>query len=209
MNPYIIDISSNNGNIDFVKLFNSMAADTDGKKRIIIRTSKGYGDVDSMCTKYAQQATDAGFTISYYHFAYPDSHSGGTIQADSMEEADYFCTTIQALPPYEFLVVDLEQESKLSQADYAIWLQSFLEHVYGRTSTQCIIYTYADYLNRMLPDNHAFGQYRLWIANYSAKANPPIPKGFTNWFMWQFNEKGTVAGIETPVDCSIFNPSNI
>lgn len=209
MNTKIIDISSNNGKIDFTKLYNSMQPDSDGKKRIIIRTSKGYGDVDTQCATYAAAAKAAGFTISYYHFAYPDTHTGGTVESDSYNEADYFCNTIKTLPDYEFLVVDLEQQSSLSQSDYAKWLKSFLDHVYARTSTSCIIYTYADYLNRMLPDNHSFGSYRLWIANYSVSSNPPLPKGFNHWFMWQFSEKGSVAGINTPVDLSTFNPSTI
>ena len=208
--PSIVDISSNNGQIDFAKLFAAMAPDSaDGKKRIIIRTSKGYGDVDSMCAKYAQEATDAGFTVSYYHFAYPDVHTGGTVAADSYNEADYFCNTIQALPAYENLIIDLEQASSLSQSDYSAWLKSFLDHVYARTNTNCILYTYADYMNRMLPDNHDFGSYKLWIANYGAQNNPPIPKGFKAWFMWQYSENGKVDGIATNVDMSKFNPSNI
>ena len=208
--PSIIDISSNNGNIDFGVLFASMSPDPiDGKKRIIIRTSEGYGSKDARCLEYATKATAAGFTVSYYHFAYPDTHSGGTVAADSFNEADYFCNTIQALPPYEFLVIDLEQASTLSQTDFATWLQSFLDHVYSRTCVQCVLYTYADYLNRMLPENHTFGNCKLWIANYSVMQNPPLPKGFPDWWMWQYIETGKIDGIATIVDCSKFNTANI
>ena len=79
--------------------------------------------------------------------------------------------------------------------------------VKSRTNTDCIIYTYADYLNRMLPNNHLFGSYNLWIANYGAKNNPPIPKGFKTWMMWQYSCKGQISGIPTVADMSMFNPS--
>ena len=208
MNPKIIDVSSNNGVINWTKVASAMQADVDGKKRVIIRTSEGYGSKDKNCAIYASGATAAGLTVSYYHFAYPDMKSG-TVASDSLNESDYFCDTVQALPPYEFLIIDLEQASPLNQQQYSDWLQNFIDHVYARTGTSVILYTYADYFNRMLPDNHTFGSNKLWLANYSATANPPLPKGFKSYFMWQYSETGSVDGITGAVDCSHFNPSNI
>ncbi len=210
MNPSIIDVSSNNGVIDFNKVFTAMTPDAvDGKKRVVIRTSEGVGCKDKMCAKYAADATAAGLTVSYYHLAYSDVRSGGTVAADSEAEADYFCDTIQALPPYEFLVIDLETPSPLTQTEYADWLQNFVDHVYGRTSSSVILYSNKDYLDRMLPDHHAFGNSKLWIANYGQHATPALPKLFKSYFMWQFSETGTIDGMGGHVDCSKFNPSNI
>ena len=133
---------------------------------------------------------------------------------DATSEANYFCDNLAKLPAFEFIAVDDEPfsstaDTPLSQHDYALWMTTFLGVVKQRTGTDCIIYTYADYLNRRLPDGHTFGSYRLWIANYENIPNPPCPKGWANWFMWQFNETGTVAGISGHVDCSMFNTNQV
>jgi len=206
----IIDISSDNGVIDFERVANAMMPDAnDGNKRVIIRTSLGYGDKDKMCGTNANAAIAAGMTVSYYHFAYPDKKTGGTVESDSQAEANYFCDTVQALPAFEFLIIDLEQASPLTQIEYAQWLSSFLTCVKTRLSADVVIYTYADFLNRMLPDNHAFGANKLWIANYSAQTHPPLPKGWAGYFMWQYSETGVLDGIPGKVDCSVFNASTI
>jgi len=210
MSTSIIDISSDNGKIDFKRVFDAMTPDpVDGEKRVIIRTSKGCGDVDVSHLTYALQAKEAGFMVSYYHFAYPDNHSGGTIQADSFAEADYFCNIIKKMPDCENLIIDLEQNTQLTKVQFSEWLTEFIEHVYARTGKMCYIYTYKDYLDEHLPDGHNFGKYPLWIANYSVSDNPPIPKGFKTWALWQYTETGRVDGIDTNVDFSTFNRSNL
>lgn len=113
------------------------------------------------------------------------------------------------------MVIDLEpfdsngRDTTFSQVEYAIWLQTFLDTVEHATGKQMIIYTYADYLNRHLPDNHTFGSFRLWIANYHSPTgtgyNPPLPKGWTEYYMWQYSQTGTIPGIKTNVDLSKLN----
>lgn len=210
MRPCIIDVSSNNGTIDFVKVFAAMDAAKDGKKRVFIRTSLGFGDKDKNCMTYASAAAAAGLTVSYYHFAYPSKKAGSTPADDAKSEANYFCDTVAAMPKYEKLVVDCEpfgqgKDTLLSKDEYAQWLQTFLDTVKQRTGIDCIVYTYADYLNQHLPANHTFGKYPMWIANYGNINKPPISKGWTAYYMWQFNEKGKIDGISTNVDFSIFN----
>lgn len=212
MKPCIIDISSNNGVINFNKVFAAMAPAKDGKKRVFIRTSLGYGDKDKSCINYANDAHKAGLTVSYYHFAYPSKKTSGTVIEDAKSEANYFCDTVALLPKYEKLVVDCEPFGKgkdtfLTKEEYGQWLQTFLDTVKARTGVDCIIYTYADYLNQHLPANHAFGKYPMFIANYSNINNPPVSKGWSTYYMWQYSDTGKLDGISTLVDFSSFNPS--
>ncbi len=205
----IIDLSSNNGSVDFAKI---KAA---GVEHVYIRTSMGVGCEDKMCKTFADGATAAGLKVSYYHFAYPSTPKNGrNIIQDANEESDYFCDCVQALPPFEFLTIDLEpfgngKDTLLSKDDYSLWIQTFLDHVYARTGAECIIYTYADYLNQHLPANHSFGNKRLWIANYGNITNPPLPHGWSSYFMGQYSESGSVDGVQAHVDCSKFNPATI
>lgn len=200
---HIIDISKNNGAIDFHKL-----VDID---EIFIRATMGFNTKDKSLEFNAKSAAEVGIPVSYYHFAYPDAKTGATIEADARAEAEYFVQTIKTLPKAKHLVVDLEpqnaegKDTTLSPVEYALWLQKFLEVVESETGVKCIIYTYADYLNRHLPKEHNFGNHPLWIANYSAKANPPIPHGWATWYMWQYSCTGKIPGISTDVDLNKLN----
>ncbi len=195
----IIDLSSNQGTVDFKKLKEAGVTD------VILRTSMGYNTEDKMVKSYSKGAIDNGLNISYYHFAYPDMKIGSTVESDAIAEATYFVKCIKELPTYKNLVVDLEQETLLNKNDFQTWVKTWLDTVEKLTTTQPIIYTYTDYLNRHLASSHPFGSFRLWIANYSAKENPPLPTGWNKYFMWQYTEKGHVDGISTTVDISKLN----
>jgi len=199
----IVDLSSNNGDVDFSEV--SPAVD-----KVVVRTSLGYGDVDKNCSFYALHASLELIPLLYYHFAY--MHDGVAPVDDATEQAEYFVSCIAWLPAYEDLVIDLEPENAqgddthLSQSDFGLWLQTFLDTVKAKTGKDMIIYSYADYLNRHLADGHAFGKYRLWIANYGNVDAPVLPKGWSEWYMWQYCEKGRLTGITTNVDFSKLNP---
>ena len=193
-----IDLSSNNGNVDFAQLVGKV-------DEIFIRSSLGYGDVDKMLSSNAKKADAAGIPVSYYHFAYP--HSGVDPAADAQKQANYFCDTISGLPKFTNLAIDLENfsattDTTISKSDYSTWLSNFLNTVEDRLGYRCIIYTYASYLNQHLPSGHAFGSYPLWIANYGNVENPPLPIGWTEYFAWQYTEAGTLPGINGHVDMS-------
>lgn len=194
----IVDVSSNNGEVKFSQL-------KDQVSEVFIRSSLGYGDFDKKLSHNAFAAQAAGIPVSYYHFAYP--HGDAEPVADAAKQANYFIDTLINLPAATNLAIDLENfnakggDTTLSQNQYATWLQSFLDTVESRTGKKCIIYTYADYLNRHLPKDHSFGQYPLWIANYGARLNhPPLPNGWKKSWGWQYSEKGTLPGIAGFVD---------
>ena len=196
----IIDISANNTVTDL------RAAAAAEVEHIIIRATLGAGTLDEKCAGYAADAQAAGPAISYYHVGYPGIKHGGTVAADAFAQAEYFLNTVQTLPPYQDLVLDIEVDTTLSRADFAAWVQMFIDHVYARTDKMCIIYSNAPYLDAHLPADHTFGQYRLWLANYNKVTSaPPLPAGFPNWFMWQYTETGTVPGITGNVDISKLN----
>lgn len=196
----IIDLSANNGDVNFAAL-------TDVEE-IFLRASLGFGTVDKMLDMRAKEAADNNIPVSYYHFSYPHD-KGEDVAADAARQANYFVHVISGLPAPKHLAVDLENlsaktDTTLSKGDYAIWLQNFLDTVEALIGIRCIIYTYADYLNRHLPDGHKFGAYDLWIANYGKVNQPPLPKGWTKALAWQYSDVGNIPGVKGRVDLSKF-----
>lgn len=201
----IIDCSSNNGHIDFALVKPQV-------DKVIIRATMGTGTADKNAPYYAQHCKDNGIPVSYYHFAYPDKKMGGTIVSDATSEANYFLQTIKPYPDPVDLIIDCEpknaagDDTDLTQSEYALWLQTFLDVVEHTTGKKMVIYTYADYLNRHLPIGHTFGNFPLWIANYGKNIKcPPLPHGWLNYYMWQYSQSGSINGISTPVDLSVLN----
>ncbi len=205
-NSKIVDVSSHQGEIDWDQ------AKADGIERSIIRISLGYETQDNQSAQNAKRASAAGITVSYYHFAYPDSKSGGTVSADATNEAKYFASLFQngELPDPEWLAVDLEnwsanEDSPLNRTDYQSWLTTFLSTVKNITGKDCMIYGNKSYLDSHLPSNHLFGASLLWLANYNIVQTPPLPAGWTSYFLWQYSEEGAVSGINGSVDLSRTN----
>ena len=200
MTPQIIDISSNNGVVDFHKVFAS------GMKRVIIRASLGYGDMDGQFSTYTTNAKNAGMSISFYHVAY--IHPEAAVLNDSANQANYFVENYRktGITP-EYLVLDIETPTTISKTACELWIKTFCDTVKAHTGIDVIIYSYKSWLDTHLNNTHKLGIHRLWIANYNAGlTTPPLPLGWKTYFMWQYNEKGSVAGITGNVDLSIFHP---
>jgi GH25 family lysozyme M1 (1,4-beta-N-acetylmuramidase) len=201
----LIDISSNNGKVDFV------AAKNGGVTDVFLRLSMGVGCIDKATVANAKAAMAAGISVSYYHLAYADIKNGGSAISDAMAEANYFvqCVKTLGIPAPKYVAIDLETQAKLDRVHYQQWLQTWLDAVEKALGITPIIYTYASYLDSVLPAGHPFGKYPLWIANYNisdaSRANgstPLLPKGWTKFALWQYSEKGAVAGVKGNVDLS-------
>lgn len=201
----IIDVSSNNNSIDWRK------AAGDGVTDVIIRLSLGTGTVDKKAATNAKAAQAAGIRVSYYHLGYPDHGTGGTLtpEEDAAQEAGHFTSLFgnNALPAPRWLAIDLEKmstgwDTPLNKTDYLNWLIVFLNDVYNTTGIPCMIYSNKPYLDAHLPASHTLGKMHLWIANYNKVSTPPLPKGWTDYFLWQYTAKATINGIPGPCDMS-------
>ncbi|TDG37557.1 hypothetical protein EZJ43_00225 [Pedobacter changchengzhani] len=203
MTTKIIDVSSHNGIIDWKKVANYGVSD------VIIRLSLGYGDKDVMARRYAIEASEAGLNVSYYHLAFPDTREG-TISVDATQEANYFTSLFQEgkMPTPKWLAVDLEQmnngwDTPLNKTEYLSWVKIFIRQVYSNTGLICFIYSNQPYLDAHLPADHGLGSIPLWIANYNNVSSPRLPKGWSQYFLWQYAETGAVKGIKGHVDLNI------
>jgi lysozyme len=199
----IIDISSNNGIIDWKEVKNQGVTD------VIIRLSLGYNTLDASAQAYALGAAAVGIRINYYHFAYPDTKTGGTILSDSKAEATYFASLFSKgqLPAPIGLAVDLEYwkdkprvDSPLTDPDdYYSWISNFMQVLKGLTGLDCYIYSTKSYLDSHLPEDHDLGKYPLWVSDPNGLPNPRIPNGWLTYDLWQYDIK-PIKGIQNLVD---------
>lgn len=153
-------------------------------------------------------AKSAGLLRGAYHFF--------RCNVDAKKQADNFIQYVQSfndkgeLPP----VLDLEtndgqKKEKIIPAA-KIWLDR-VEAAFGRTP---IIYSgyffLQDYFSEAGGGPPVWAKnYPLWIAQYPNQytpgMSPLLPRGWFNWTIWQYSEKGVVNGINADVDMDLFN----
>jgi hypothetical protein len=101
-------------------------------------------------------------------------------------------------------VLDLEVSGGLSPAPLAAWVHTYLSTVAALTGRSPILYTYPYFWASAMAGDRTFSQYPLWIASYSSSAPRPLG-GWPAYAFWQYTDSGTISGIPTKVDVSVFN----
>lgn len=144
---------------------------------------------------------DNDFLFGAYHFGTSDSK--GNIQAN------HFLNTVGDVISGEIdettlLVLDWEDyKGSIMQVMEVI---SFLETIVERTGRYPVLYTRKDIIERFDYKKYyadIIFKCKLWLARYS-NVPPVIPKGWDQWFLWQYTDKGRINGISYPVDRNKF-----
>lgn len=158
---------------------------------VYIKATEGCDHTDHRYEDNIRNARKHGVKVGSYH--YLTNRSSATAQFQN------FIRTArrdeQDLIPF----IDVEECSRWNSQQLRDSLKVFadlLEDYYG---CKPLIYTSESFFKRHL--GRAFKDYPLFIAKYSANA-PSI--GY-NWVMWQYSDKGRIAGITSNVDLSRFN----
>lgn len=181
-----IDVSHWQGTIDFA----AMKPWVDG---IWCKASQGRSTTDPAFATYLAGAHEHGVPVGAYHYASPDSDVG-----DAIAEADWFCSRWEGrcdLRP----MLDLES-SALAANLTDDWALAFLARVKVRTGAEPIIYAGPSWASVHLEPNPMLALYDLWVAHYTAKPQPDLPKPWGHWLLWQYTSSGRVPGIGTAVD---------
>jgi len=145
-----------------------------------------------------------GVKIGYYHFARPGNIASP--EDDANEEAQNVLSHLGFLPKSNLpLVLDIEAYSDTILWDNKIehmdrFIKKFLEVV----GVPVVIYSYKSFLETNT--TNLFGNHPLWIAGYintPETSLPAIPKGWSEWKIWQFTEKGQIDGYVGDIDLNI------
>lgn len=192
-----IDVSLYQGNIDWQQVA------ADGVEYVFIRVGyRGYGKegrlvLDEKFTKNMEGAKAAGLKVGVYFFG----------QAITVEEAKEEANLVlEQLAPYEIdypVVYDVEKVSAESGRANALdattrtdIVIAFLETVKAAGYTP-MVYANMEMFSVLL-EFERLEQYDKWFAYYGEEMYFPY-----NYAVWQYTEKGTVAGIDGPVDVNI------
>lgn len=194
-----IDISSNNGPIDWVKVkSNTTKFDVDF---VYFKSSEGIGYTDRTTFNNAQSALRQGIKIGYYHFASLNEHD---VVHDATDEANYFLKNLKTFPKSDLPpVLDIEtNKQNLSHTETLQWINTFMD-VLVAAGYKPVIYTYGPFVSEFLPPSHGI-KYDLWLAQYTKAESPKLPPGFDKAWLWQFSNKGNIDGITGQVDLNKF-----
>jgi GH25 family lysozyme M1 (1,4-beta-N-acetylmuramidase) len=147
-------------------------------------------------------ARAAGLVVGSYAFARPEN--------PAVLQADQFAAAIGTLPAGSLPpVLDLEVTGGLTPAQLVSWTRTFLDRLQRDTGIVPMIYSSPNFWNTAMANSTAFVDHPLWVAHYTDAPAPTLFGGWRSWALWQYTNKGTVAGITSTVDLDRFNGTSL
>ena len=181
-----IDISNNNGSINFNGVKNS------GVECVYIKATEGTTFQDSYKSAFYGGAKTIGAKVGFYHFLV------GTSAPETQAENFYK----EIISYQNDLVPMLDVEVNFPG------LNDYIARFIGRfnqlTSMEIGLYTYTSFLNEYI-DVERFKTLKLWEANYNNSPWNLPSNGFTNRIGHQYTEKGHIDGVNGVCDVNEFN----
>ena len=188
-----IDVSTWNGNIDWNKVKNS------GVSYVIIRTgfrgsTQGSLVEDNKFRQNIQGATNAGLKVGVYFF------SQAVNEVEAVEEASMVLSQVKGYKLSYPVFIDVEPSGgrgdKLSSGDRTKVINAFCQTIQNG-GLRAGIYANKTWLSQKM-NVSALSGYKIWLAQY----NSTVTYG-GRYDMWQYSDKGSVAGISGKVDMNL------
>lgn len=197
----IIDVSGNNGVIDWNQVANNNGSRIKG---VMIKTSEGSGYSDANADLNINDANKNGIPIGLYHFAFVSTLD---LVNGPVAEATFFASKVNnykdklSLP----VALDFEVDRNLDPTGIKNWISSFINTFKSLCDYELIIYSYWSFLMEKFPSDGSFSDMKLWLAAYVEDINklPGMPKSWPTAWMWQYSDTEKVVGVNGNVDASI------
>ena len=178
-----------------------------GKQFAFVRASAGTLTSDTHYATNRAGARGAGIVVGSYHFGNPDASAN-----DAVNEARWFLQNATIGSGDLVPVLDLEVANGLSATALQSWATTWLTEVEASTGVRPLIYTNPNFWSTSMGNTDWFARngYRLWVAHWTAAAQPTVPAGNwagAGWTFWQHSSTGSVSGVTGPVDLDRFNGS--
>ncbi len=163
---------------------------------VFIKATEGIGSVDDQFRRNWLNAEEQNICKGAYHF-FIAGKSGkkqarNFVQIVNLKKGD--------LPP----VLDIEEAYGIAPAEIKNEVSEWLAAVEKQYEIKPVIYTNIDFYKNYL--QNYFDDYPIWIAHYLQPEKPRIERA---WSFWQYNERGRVNGIKTPVDFNVFSGDSL
>lgn len=196
--PDCIDVSGNNGSIDWTKVHAS------GVHMAVSKCSEG---TDSTYRSFP--ANWAGSRLLHrrgaYHFALADAsaQANATAAVAAVNAAGGFTAD-------DFLALDVEAPGQGKQwplgagRPSADWTLACLEEMERLTGRVPWLYCALGFLQGVLRADVRLARFPLWVADVNPIQAVPTPWPYA---LWQYSWTGRIPGIGNNVDCSRFGPA--
>ena len=187
---FAIDISANQGNINFAKVKES------GISKVILRSTTKNMQPDIKWNEYLKGCDNNKIDVECYKYSY----ALNTTQAVS--EANSVLALLNNRKMFIWLDLEnREQRNTIGKQGITLIANAFL-NTCENAGYKCGIYCNLDWYNNCI-DNSLKSKYKFWIARYPKNdtgqiINPLKPN--VGEVMWQYTSKGKISGINGDVD---------
>lgn len=179
-----IDVSHHQGKIDWRRVA------ADDVAFAVIKATEGGDHVDDTFTTNLNEARAAGLAVGAYHFF--------TFCRPGADQAQNFLTVVPRGQPMLPPVVDIEFGGncprRLTPDELRLELDAFLQPVEAQFGKPAIIYLIGeavDLYDAVMPARER------WVRSLV------LHPGHEEWVYWQYHNRGSVDGIEGPVDLNV------
>ena len=200
-NAFAIDISANQGNINFAKVKES------GISKVILRSTTKNMQPDTKWNEYLKGCDNNKIDVECYKYSY------ATTTTQSIAEANCVLSLLNGRKMFIWLDLEnKEQRTSIGKQGITAVAVAFLSTC-ANAGYNCGIYCNLDWYNNCI-DESLKSKYKFWIARYPKNdtgqiVNPLKPN--VGEVMWQYTSKGRVGGINGDVDvdmiCYSYNTS--
>lgn len=155
----------------------------DLKKLFITKCSEGIWTKDGVYESYKAECLKRKIPFGAYHFF--------RLNQDPIKQADWF---LRCLGENAFPILDIENlEEKITYDQVEAIILPFLERVEQYTGKTPIVYTGHSFAVSC-KFSQKMAKYPLWLARYCSFI-PTAPAPWSDFWAWQYSDKGIVAGI--------------
>lgn len=189
-----IDVSHHQGNIDWQQV-KAAGIQFAFIRASFVGTSGGFG-VDKKFVNNWQKAQDAGILITAYHFFIP--------QINHTAQIDFYLDTFGSRVANFPLALDFERRGGLNHEQIDAAVRNAVQALENRIGKKPMIYTRGNWWGTNVNRSPHWAQHALWVANFDNPNGPILPPDWQTWKFWQHSDKGSVAGVSTPVDLDVF-----
>jgi GH25 family lysozyme M1 (1,4-beta-N-acetylmuramidase) len=181
-----IDISNNNGEINFSEVAN------DGTEYVYVKATEGTTFQDSTMDVFYNECKNNGLKVGAYHFLV------GTSLPET-QAANFY----KKIKDYEWDLLPM-MDIETNFGDLSDYIVRFINAFNQLSPLKLGIYSYTSFLTYICDIGDTIGNMPFWEANYN---NDPwnLPNNFfTNRIGHQYTETGSITGIASKFDLDVF-----
>jgi GH25 family lysozyme M1 (1,4-beta-N-acetylmuramidase) len=193
---YGMDVSAYQGNVDWQGAWNN------GARFAYIKATEGTYYTNANFEQQYDGSYNVGMIRGTYHFATPNTTSGGTQANYFVDHGGGWSADGRTLPG----ALDIEWNPYgsdcygLSQGGMVQWILDFSDTYHARTGTWPVIYTAQQWWQECTGNQGDFTSTNpLWVARYANSAGT-LPYAWGYYTFWQYADSGTFPG-----DQDLFN----